>query len=455
MPRAITTTAALRADRDLRDVVQLALPAVGNSLLQTLVFLVDRLMLGHHSEASLAAMQTAGPVVWTVFSVFGAFTVGTVAVVGRAIGARDRALATSAARGSLALAAMVGLVVGLASYALLDTMLDAFGRGGGPAVRAVAHAYLGVALPGMPLFFIGLTTISVLQASGDTRTPLLIGLGTNVLNIVGNWVLVFGHLGAPSLGAVGSAWSSVGAAGLESVLGCAMLVSRMSPVSLRLGKNVDTRAGARRVISVAWGSWGEKVIYHAGYLVYVGFVVSLGATAMAANQALISVESVSFLTADGCAVAAGALVAQRLGAHDAAAARRVAWRAAGVCALILGAAALVFLAVPSQLVRAFRDDAAVVHTGARALRVAAFAQVPMAVGVVLAQSMRGAGATREALAVSFLGALVVRIGATYVAVSVLGLGLVGVWVGSTTDWFVRAIVYVLRWRTGRWSRARV
>ncbi len=447
--------AALRADRDLAEVVRLALPAVANSLLQTLVFLVDRLMLGHHSEAALAAMQTAGPVVWTVFSVFGAFTVGTVAVVGRAIGARDRALATSAARGSLALAVLIGLGVGMVSYALLDPMLDAFGRAGGPGVRAVSHGYLGVVLPGMPLFFVGLAAISVLQASGDTRTPLLIGVATNLLNIVGNWVLVFGHLGAPSLGAVGSAWSSVAAAGLESVLGCAMLLSRLSPVSLRRGAGVNTWAGVRRVLSVAWGSWGEKVIYHAGYLIYVGFVVTLGATAMAANQVVISVESVSFLTADGCAVAAGALVAQRLGAGDAMGARRVAWRATAVCVAILGAAALVFFVVPAPLVRAFRDDAGIVHAGSGALRVAAFAQVPMAIGVVLAQSMRGAGATREALAVSFVGALVVRIAATYVAVTILGLGLVGVWIGSTADWIVRAVVYVIRWRTGSWSRKRV
>jgi putative MATE family efflux protein len=439
---------------DLREVVRLAVPAIANSLLQTLVFLVDRLMLGHHSEEALAAMQTVGPIAWTIFSVFSAFAVGTVAVVGRAVGARVSREATSAARGSVALALTLGTVVGLVGTALIGPMLDAFGRAGGPAVRAVSADYLRVVLPGMPAFFLGLTFISILQAAGDTRTPLAIGVATNALNIVGNWFLVFGHHGAPRLGATGSALSSVAAAVLESTLGWWALSRAGSPVSLRAAPGVKGWEGARRVLRVGWGSWGEKVVYHAGYLAYVRFVIGLGATAMAANQALISIESVSFLTADGCAVAAGALVAQRLGAREPARARAVGWMAAGLCAVLLGACGVVFFALPEPLVRAFRDDAVTVAVGTPALRVAAFAQVPMAMGVVLAQAMRGAGATREALAVSFVGALVVRLAATYLFVAVLYLGLVGVWLGSTADWFVRAVVYAWRWQKGAWAGAR-
>ncbi len=447
--------ASLRADRDFLAVTRLAFPAIATSLLQTLVFLVDRLVLGHYSGDALSAMQTAGPIVWTVFSVFGAFTVGTVAVVGRAVGARDPIAASSAARGSFALALFVGLTVGLLSLVLLDPMLAAFGRGGGEAVRAVSRSYLRVSLPGMPLFFVGLTAMSVLQAAGDTRTPLAIGIATNVVNIIGAWALVFGRFGLPAMGARGAALASLVAAALESGLGLAMLLSRRSPVALRGNAAIDAYAGARRVLAVAWGSWGEKVIYHAGYLAFVGFVVTLGASSMAANQALISIESISFLTADGCAVAAGALVAQRLGANDANGARRVAWLSAALCAAILGACGLVFFAIPAPLVRAFRDDAAIVAMGSRALRVAAFAQIPMAIGVVLAQSMRGAGATREALVVSFVGALAVRIAATWFFVTQMRLGLMGVWLGSTMDWFVRAVVYSVRWRSGAWKRVRV
>ena len=312
-----------------------------------------------------------------------------------------------------------------------------------------------IVLPAMPAFFVGLACISVLQASGNTRTPLLIGLATNALNIVGNSILVFGNLGAPRLGAAGSAWSSVAAAVLEAMMGLWVITRPDTAVRLSRGTVSRDWAVARRVLAVASGSWGEKVVYHAAFLAFVRFVIVLGPATMAANQALISLESISFLTADGCAIAAGALVAQRLGSKEPDRARMAGWLAAGLCASLLAVSGLVFALVPGVLVSAFRNDPAIVAIGARALRVGALAQVPMAIAVVLAQAIRGAGATREALVVSFVGAALVRLVATYAFVDVFALGLVGVWLGSTSDWVVRASVYMWRWRTGSWAKTAV
>ena len=395
-------------------------------------------------------MQTAGPIIWSVFSVFGAFAVGTVAVVGRAIGAGDGRDATSAARGSLFLGVAIGIAVAVIGSALLDPIVAALG-GGGAAVRETSKDYLRVALPTMPLFLLGLAAISVLQAAGNTRTPLLIGLATNAVNVVLNWFLVFGHGGAPRLGATGSACSTAIAAAFECILALWALLSNRSPVSLRAGAGIEALRGAKRVVQVAWSAFAERVVYHAGYLAFVSFIIGLGGAAMAANQALVSIESISFLTADGFAVAASALVAQRLGAGDATRAESVGWITAALCAAVLAAFALVFVSVPELLIRAFRDDAAIVAMGRPALRFAAIAQIPMAIAVVLGASMRGAGATREALMVSLLGALFVRLAATWWFVGILHLGLLGVWMGSTSDWVVRFLVYAWRWRAGAWK----
>src|SRR5438093_4737222 len=94
-----------------REVRRLAIPAILSSLLQTLVFVVDRAMLGHHSEASLAGMQVAGPIEWSLWSVFMAFEVGTIARVARHVGAKDRARARQAALLSIGVAVLAGVVV--------------------------------------------------------------------------------------------------------------------------------------------------------------------------------------------------------------------------------------------------------------------------------------------------------------------------------------------------------
>jgi Na+-driven multidrug efflux pump len=79
----------------------------------------------------------------------------------------------------------------------------------------------------------------------------------------------------------------------------------------------------------------------------------------------------------------------------------------------------------------------------------------MGVAIVMAQSLRGAGATRDALIIAMVGALVVRITATWGFVYGLGLGFVGVWMGSGTDWIVRMLLGAWRWRRGRWAKVRV
>ena len=447
------TRAPLRDD--LRATLTLALPAVAQSLLQTLVFLADRFFLGHHSAAALAAMQVAGPLTWTLQSVFGAFGVGTLAVIGRAVGAGNRQLAASALYGSLVPALAMGLAVGLGGTLGLDALIGLLGGGGSAAVHGEAARYLDVVLPAMPLLFVAMVCTQALQAGGDTRTPLAIALATNALNLALNAVLIFGRFGLPRLGARGAAIANVSALALETTLSLLALSRPGAPVSLRFAGRLDVRDALRRVLRVSGGAFGERALYHTGYLVYVRITNGLGPVAMAAHQALLSLESVSFLSADGFGVAAGARVAQRLGAEDPNGARRAGWIAALASAALIAVVAVVLYVGAAPLLRVFLDDPAAVHEGVRAMLPGAFVQVPMALSIVLLQSLRGAGSTREAFAIAVLGSFVVRISATLFFVHELHLGLAGVWLGSGSDWILRAALAAWRWHLGRWARVKV
>src|SRR2546423_182100 len=125
-----------------REVRRLAVPAILHSLLQTLVFVVDRIMPGMHSEASPAAMQLGGALEWSLWSVFAAFEVGTIARVGRHVGAREPAMARRAAWLSLAMAVSIGGVVALATPIVLAVLPRAMPNAS-PAAVAEAQRYLG------------------------------------------------------------------------------------------------------------------------------------------------------------------------------------------------------------------------------------------------------------------------------------------------------------------------
>ena len=423
-----------------RDVRRIAWPAIVSSLLQTLVFVVDRVMLGHHGAASLAGMQIAGPLEWSIFSVVSAFEVGTLARVGLHVGAGRKKEARRVAVVSLAIALVSGVALALATPLVLRAVSATAPLSSPDAVRE-ATRYLGVMLPASPVVFVSTAAIAVFQGRGDTRTPLVVGGLVNVLHVAQNRVLVLGALGVPALGALGAGLSTALSFTLQSAVLLVLLRKKLREDDPDASLFEGLRGEVRPLVRVGGPAFGERVVYHVGYLGYAGMVALLGDTAMAANQALISVESVCFLSADGFGIAAAALVAQRLGRgepEEGARAARIATTYAVLTLTALGA--LSFLA-RGLVLPAFCDDPKVLAAGLATMPVLVLAQPFMAVGVVRAQALRGAGATGKALGVSLVGALVVRLAATWAFAYGLGLGLVGIWLGSTVDWIVRTALF--------------
>jgi MATE family multidrug resistance protein len=401
------------------EVRRLALPAILHSLLQTLVFVVDRIMLGRHGEASLAAMQLGGAIEWSIWSVFAAFEVGTIARVGRHVGAKDPEAARRAALLSLGMAAGVGTALAVASPWLLDLLPLVFTKVS-PAALEEARGYLAVTIAASPMVFVATITVATLQAGGDTRTPLAIGIVANIVHVGMNYVLI------PKLGARGAGISTAITFALEAGLATT-------------GESA-MRGEARMLARIAVPAFAERVLYHVGYVGYVLIIARLGDASMAANQSLISVESICFLSADGFGIAAAALVAQKLGAGEPEAAVKVARIGARDAMMALTLFGLTALALRSLILPLFSHDPEVLAIGRTAMPVLAVAQPFMAVGIVLAQSLRGAGRTREALSVSFIGAVIVRLSATWIFAITLGFGLTGVWMGSTLDWIARSVL---------------
>jgi putative MATE family efflux protein len=457
---AVIRAAALRARRELplaREVWSLAWPAITHMLLLTLMFLAGRAMIGRSSSTALASLQISGTLTWSAYSLFTAFSAGTLAVVARSVGAGDRASAARAARSSIALALALGLVVALPIRVANGAFLRLLFPQADAAVIADAAAYLHIVLPALPLAFVEAIAAASLQGAGDTRTPLYVAVAGNVVNLVASWILIFGHFGAPALGIRGAAIGNAATMVIEGVLLAAVLLSRRSPLPLReaaLDREAD-RAALRRVLDVSGPAFAEKAVYHTGFLGFVAIIGLLGAMPMAANQALVAIESICFLSADGFGVAAGAVVAQKLGASRPGEAERAGWIAAAMSTALLSAFGLVFLAVPAPLVSAFSADPAIIALGARALVVAGLAQPFMAFAVVIGMSLRGAGDTRTVLVATVVCALVIRLAATWFFAVGLGLGLVGVWMGSTADWVVRTVMLAAAYRRGSWRRLEV
>ena len=434
------------------EVLGLALPAIAQLLLQSLMFLADRVMLGHYATDALASMRIASPLHWCIYTTISAFSVGTVALVGRAMGAGNPQLTAAAARGSLGLALVVGGIVSWFLHWQLIPLLSLSSFGSGEVVAA-AGAYLAIIFSALPLQLLGIVSGAILQASGDTKTPFVVAIVANSVNIFLNYCLIFGHFGAPELGVRGAAIGSVGAIAIDAII-LLLILWRGTPLLSLRGWGGELPALAR-ILRIATPTFSERLFRSVGYLSFTGIIATLGNVAMASYEVTLGIEGICYEIAEGFGIATAAIVSRHLGAKHPTTAAKSVTIAVALAVATLGIGSLIFFLLPEFLLSIFSADKKIIAAAVPCLYIAAIAQPFMAASIVLEQALRGAGDTRTAFYISLAGWFIVRIIATYVLAIVWDLGLIGVWLGSTCDWIFRATILLFVFWRGQWQNVSI
>lgn len=449
------------------EVLRLTGPAVLTSLLQTMAFLADRIMLARHSEVALGSMQISGSIMWSVFSVFFGAMVGTVALIARRVGEGELERARVVARSALRLAAVIGLGVGIAG-SLCAGMIARAMAPDEPAIASCATDYMRVGFLSFPFAFVGTAGALILNGSGDTKSTFWIGTLANLINIGANYLLIYGTtigpLVIPELGATGAAIATALNYAVHCVLILWVLQRDRCPVRVErlLGPSPSDPAGQREQIArrellrLSTPAIAERVVIHVGYVAFAGLVTSLGATAMAANQALLTLESICFLGAEGFGIAAATVVGQFLGRRDPEGSTRGGAFAAIACAVALTGCGLLIWATATWTLPVFvapgESGEQLLGAAMYAMPFLVLAQPTMALAVVLGHGLRGAGDIRSPLIAAVVGGFLVRLSGAWLLAIELELGLPGIWIATAIDWTVRTAILGYVFLHGRWRK---
>lgn len=436
-----------------RKIWQLAWPVLVQNLFQTLILITDALMVGWLGTTSLAAMGVAWPIFFTAGNLLNALGVATQALVARAVGERDPAKARANAATGLAAGMMLGLVFAWAGARGSHWMATFFSDD--PEVVHGATLFLTVAFLATPFSVLATIATAVLRGAGNTATPMRVSGSVNLINIGLNYLLIFGHAGAPELGITGAAVATFCAKAVEGIVLLALLYHPRAPVPLAVSDfGRICRGSIARFARVTLPAVAEPLVLHSGFLLFSAMVAGLGAAAIAAHRIAVSIEALSFMPGFAFGVACATLVGQALGARRPREAegscRETLFMAAGLMTVI----GLAYVAFPRQLAGLYGAEPNVTALVIGCLFIGALEQPFMAIGMVLQGALRGAGDTRSTVYVAAAGVWVVRVPFVWLAVRA-GWGLTGVWLVALVDWGVRASAYSLLYRRGGWKAVRL
>ena len=436
-----------------RQIFELAWPAILGNLLQTIVSMVDLVMVGRLGAAAVASVGLGGQMLWFSHALMVSVSVGTTALVARFIGAKQKRDAEHVLMQSLILVLLLSTLLTVFWYVCAERMLLLIGAA--EEVAELGGMYIRIVFLSTPSIFLIFTAEGALRGAGDTKTPMKVGATMNVINVILNYILIFGKLGFPVLGVKGAGIATATAFAWASVTYLVIFSSGKFVLSIsRHDLSFDTEM-IKRIIRIGIPASIQRVIMSSSMILYVSIIAGFGTTALAAHQIGLRVESLSYMPGFGFAVAATALVGQNLGAQNPQKAEESGWEAAKLCAVLMGAAGLFMILFPKPMARLFVADADVVNLAAWYLRIVAVSEPPLAVIFTLAGGLQGAGDTRSPLYISVFGLWLFRIPLAYFLGIVLGWGAVGAWTGMTVDTFVRGGLYIYRFRKGKWKEVTV
>ncbi len=444
-------------------VLSLAWPAIVEQVMITMVQYVDTAMVGSLGANATAAVGLTASTTWFFNGLLNAAAVGFSVQVAQHIGAGRERDARSVTWQALKFVVIFGLLIGAVAVGLsfpLPGML-----GAEEAIRPDASSYFRIVGSAIPFNFCSVMMSSILRCSGDMRTPMVLNLLINVLNVILNFFLiyptrqqtVFGMtltIPGAGMGVAGAAAASATSLLTVSVLYLIVLFSGRSGIRIRLKERFRFEkhcllTALRLGIPVAL----ERSLISLAQITITAIISSIGTIAVAANHLAVTAESLSYMPAYGMASAGTTLVGQAVGAGRNDLAKRFARVTTYIGIFIMTLGGLGLFVFAPQLISIFTSDPEVKALGAQVLRIVAFAEPFFGASIVVQGSVRGAGDSKVPFLLNLATMWLVRI--TLSVALAPRMGLIGVWIAMATELFVRGVVFLWRLYSNRWLHIRL
>jgi len=429
--------------------IKLAWPAVVEMVLLSVIGAVDTMMVGKLGHAAIAAVGLTGQPRLLFVGTITALNTGTIALVSRRRGQGDQTGACKVLAQVLAVNFVLGIFMAYIAITRAEFLMRL--AGANEDTLALSASYFRIVFYGFILQTIALTISAAQRGIGNTHLTMRINVTANLVNVVFNYILIYGNFGFPRLEVAGAAAATALGYSVGAVLAILSLFKRGGYLNLSGFKHFRFDPSIGKGMFAVGGNaiieqWGMRF----GFFMYSRIVASLGTVAYATHQIGSQMLTITFTVGDGLAIAATALTGQNLGKKRPdlslmyiTVIKRIAMVASlGILVLLI--------AFRIPIAGLFIDDPSTIVNAGNLFIVIALVQPLQTSNVVMSGSLRGAGDTRYVAFVMLTSILILRVGGGWLLTYPGGFGLYGCWLALCVDQFYRYAMFTPRLKKGKW-----
>jgi len=441
---------------DHKYILKIALPAIAGVSTQMVVSLVDTALVGRLDNAVdyLAAMGLGVLATWAVISFFSSLATGTHVLIARRFGAKNFEGCGEALNTSLIISFIIGCIVSflvvyfafdIASFFAVDKV--------GPKVPYYAGQFLFYRFLGIPFFLLTVSYRGFFFGIGKTKIFLYSGIMVNLLNIIFNYIFIYGAFGFKGMGLAGSGLGSTVATICDSLY--YFIVSSLPNYRIKYAlfkKFRFVKDIAKSIIKLSLPVSLQNVFILIGFLGFLAITGYIGKEAQAASQTIIATIQIVLLPCFGFGIAIQTLTGNSLGSGNIRQAKMYGYETSKIATVYTFTVGTLFMFAPKVVLWLTTNDFHIIDTAAPALRIVGFGQIFYATGVVLANGLQSAGKTLFVMVAEVISNWVVFVPLAFIFGVVFNFGLVGAWAALPFYAIIYSSIILFKFKFGNWSK---
>ncbi len=411
---------------------------------------VDTFMISSVSDDAVSGVGAANQIIAMAILILSVIGNGAAIVVSQYLGSKKPLEAANVTGNAITLNLLVGIVLSTVLLLFGGNLLTALNVQGDILVHA--KVYMNIVGGGIFLQALLNALATTIRTYGFTKQTMMVSLLMNVIHVVGNYILIYGHFGLPALGVQGAAISTV-ASRLICLVLFFLLLYQIMEVKVKWSYYISlSKKYVMQILKIGIPAAFESITYQSCQLVFTLYITYLGAEAMATRQYALNISNYIYLFSVAVSMGTSIIVGHLVGAKQTQSAYSRVFTSVKWALLVTVVIDVIVIAFRVPLFGLFTDNETIVMMGAQVILLSFFLETGRTCNLVIINSLRASGDAKFPVYMGLISMVCMSLPLGYVLVFQMNMGLAGVWIATAFDEWVRAVIMYFRWKSRAWEK---